>query len=135
MIGIELDPTHHTILRRIFLWCIPLIPPLDSAFLGTGDGFPVCLEDGLTDDTTFWIDGPIFGLLMLKFVQSAADLPTSLLMRSYWDILEFTDNTDPWCVPSLSQSFFSSIFSSHSQKNAFSRLHTQNPPYVHKRTW
>jgi hypothetical protein len=63
--GIELDPTHHTILRRIFLWRITLVPPLDTALLAAGNRSPICLEDRLADHTSLGIDGPIFRLLML----------------------------------------------------------------------
>jgi hypothetical protein len=61
----ELDSTHDTILGRIFLWFIPLIPPLDTALLAAGNRSPVCLEDLLTDHTSLGIDGPILGLFML----------------------------------------------------------------------
>ena len=65
LVRIELDPTDNTVFRREFLWCIPLIPPLDTALFAAGNGLPVCLEDLLTDDTALGINRPILGLLML----------------------------------------------------------------------
>ena len=108
LMGIELDPTHHTILGRIFLWFVPLIPPLDTALLAAGNRSPVCLKNGLADHTSLGINRPILGLLMLQLVKSAADLSTGELMRPNGNVHQITDHTDPWCVPSLTHSFFSS---------------------------
>lgn len=108
LVSIKFNPADDTIFRRVFFLLVP-IPPGSAAFLGTSLCLPICLKGLFTDDTGLRRNGSVLQLLLLILVQSATSLSAGQLMRSNWDILQFTNNTDPRRIPFLlTQSFFSS---------------------------